>query len=408
MHEKNLIENFLSLQKVDPVGSAMGDSGNRGKDACKEKNSRLFNDFQLLIKGISDPLLNVDSQLNVVWMNEAAERMRKRAISDATSEEAIIPCYRLWFDASDKYDFPAVRRAFATGLQQEEIFEDGHQRTWGLKVFSPVTNEAGDQTALIMASDITEKFMLRSEAMRTSQMAMLTHLAAGVAHEINNPVNGIINYAQLAADRFSTDNDERTWVKEIIREGTRIAAIVNNLLLFARDPHEQRTEIAPEDLIDDVLSLAKSRLAGDHICLKLHLSDRLPCILGQRVQLQQMILNVISNARQALNRKFPARTGHKTLVIKAKPIDNEKSSLVRLEFIDNGAGIESDCLEKIFDPIYSTAAAEKRQGLGLSVSRGIAKNHGGDIRISSKAGKFTRVEVDLPASDGNRGGKDVN
>lgn len=364
----------------------------------KEKYLKLYEEFQILIKGIPDLLFHVDPALNVIWMNDAAEQMLLRSTQDISIGETAVSCARFWFESADDYDFPAIRQAFATGLQQEETFEDKHQRTWGMKVFPPMSGEAGRQTAIVMASDITEKLLLRSEALRNSQMALLGHLAAGLGHEINNPINGIVNYAQLVADRLPVDSDESDLMGEIIREGVRIAAIINKLLVFAGDQQNQRTRITAQSLVEDALRLAGSRLAEENIELRLLLPHKLPELFGQRSQLQQMVLNLISNSQQALKSKFSGRKGQKVLVIRAKAVDNGTPAAIRLEFIDNGIGIEKAHLAKVFDPFYTREPQGRGRGLGLSVTRGIVKNHGGDIRISSRAGKFTKVEVDLPIS----------
>ena len=370
-----------------------------GEVGYQEKYLKLYEEFQVLIKGIPDLLFHVDPALDVIWMNEAAKQMLLPSTRDISEDDSAVSCARFWFESADDYNFPAIQRAFATGLQQEETFEDRHQRTWGMKVFPPMNGEKGRQTAIVIASDITEKLLLRSEALRNSQMALLGHLAAGLGHEINNPINGIVNYAQLVADRLPVGSDESELMGEIIREGTRIAASINQLLVFVGDQQSQRTCMTPQSLIEDALRLAGSRLAEEDIELRLFLPRNLPELFGQRSQLQQMVLNLISNSQQALKSKFSGRRGRKVLVIRAKAVDNGKPAVIRLEFIDNGIGIDKASLAEVFDPFYTRGPQGRGKGLGLSVTRGIVKNHGGDIRISSRAGKFTKVEIDLPISE---------
>lgn len=359
----------------------------------------ISNILQVVVDQIPDVLLLVDKVFDVIWMNLAARKLLRQSCADDSLGDNI-SLYRFWFDAPEAFAFDSVSQTFATREQQEEVFDDMRGLTWGLKVFPPITVNSVDSVAIVIACDVTEKLLLRAEALRTGQMAMLGQLAAGVAHEINNPINGIINYAQLIADRSAPESEEHHLSDDIIVEGARIAGITNSLLAFARDQHSQRTPAAPCDLIRSTLMLAESQLCREGVEILIDVPANLPAVLVQKEQVQQLFLNLLNNARYALNRKFPNGAAGKILAISAIRTLVNGQVFVRFEFMDNGTGIQKENLDKIFDPFYTTKANGKGTGLGLSVSKGIVKSHGGQIAIRTEADSYTRVIFDFPAHPG--------
>ncbi|WP_305043952.1 sensor histidine kinase [Geoalkalibacter sp.] len=243
----------------------------------------------------------------------------------------------------------------------------------------------------------------QAELIRASQLASLGELAAGVAHEINNPINGVINYAQMLVNRLPSDGDERELAARIIQEGERIAQIVGGLLAFARPQQERITPLNIGDVVKCCLPLVEAQLRREDVRLVLSLPSDLPLVPGKKQQLQQVILNLISNARHALNEKYPGADPGKVLEIRAEEIADEVGARVRLTFRDQGTGIPEEVRDKIFNPFFTTKPADRGTGLGLSISYGIIKDHGGTLRVSSQTGLYTVVCVELPIA-GGRGG----
>ena len=231
-------------------------------------------------------------------------------------------------------------------------------------------------------------------------MVALGELAAGVAHEINNPINGIINYAQLLLDRMKAGNDEKDIIKRIIKEGDRIAKIVNSLLAFARDRRDNIDEKIPfkiNDILTDCFDLTKAHIKKDGISLKIDIPKDLPEIIAYPQQIQQVFLNIISNARYALNKKYASKHSNKVLEIKVEKVMLNDRLHLRVTFHDNGTGIPSDILHKVINPFFSTKASGEGTGLGLSISHGIINSHKGILIIDSLEDEFTRVTIKLPA-----------
>ena len=235
--------------------------------------------------------------------------------------------------------------------------------------------------------------------MRASHLASIGELASGVAHEINNPINGIINYAEILKDQFNEMGEDAEIPTRIIREGDRIAAIVKNLLSFARDRKEEYSPASIRDIIADSLALAEKQINKDGIKLKVDIPDDLPKVKARSQEIQQVFLNILSNARYALNRRFPEFHEDKILEIKGETIEIEDRNYIRTTFYDQGMGISASEMDKIFDPFFSTKPKGEGTGLGLSISHGIIKAHGGRLLFESVEGEYTKVMVDLPVNE---------
>jgi len=224
-------------------------------------------------------------------------------------------------------------------------------------------------------------------------------LASGVAHEINNPLTGIINYAQLVHDRV-TDSTLREFSQGIIDEGNRVATIVKSLLSFSRQENERHSPASLSDLLEATLSLIGSMLRKDQIQLELHVAPDLPMIKCRSQQIQQILLNLLTNARDALNERYPEFDENKILTIMIEPIENDRQRWVRTTVEDHGVGIPEQIVGRIFDPFFSTKPREKGTGLGLSISYGLVREHGGRLLVESDPNHYTRFIMELPVEPG--------
>ncbi|MFA6283784.1 MAG: ATP-binding protein, partial [Desulfurivibrionaceae bacterium] len=244
-----------------------------------------------------------------------------------------------------------------------------------------------------------------AETMRAGPLASIGELAAGVAHEINNPINGIINYAQVLLDDSSQVSLEgeahhpvqREMLDRIIKEGERIAYIVRNLLFFARQREEEAEVVAIEAIIHDSLSLIKHQLQKDGVIIHTDISEGLPAIKVHPQQLQQVFLNLLSNARYALNQRYPGRDPGKKVEIRCRSVQSQGRTKVRTEITDYGAGIPPELLTQIFEPFFSSKKPGEGTGLGLSISAGLVRDFKGELRVESVLGEHTTMTVDLPA-----------
>lgn len=252
---------------------------------------------------------------------------------------------------------------------------------------------------IAIVRDITEEKIRKAESLQAGKLAAIGELAAGVAHEINNPINGVINYAQILQDELAgTGNTEQTDIlKRIIKESDRVAGIVSNLLAFARQRDEEVSNISLKAILADTISLVKHQFSKEGIQPTIAVPDDLPLLRGNPQQLQQVFLNILSNARYALNERFPGHEPGKRIEIKGEVVNFGDKNIIRTTVTDYGCGISPKVIGHVFDSMFSTKPAGQGTGLGLSISRDLIQAHHGFIHVESRLGDHTTVTVDLPA-----------
>jgi PAS domain S-box-containing protein len=249
----------------------------------------------------------------------------------------------------------------------------------------------------IYGSDITKQKETESRAILTSNLTSLGELAAGVAHEINNPINGIINYSQILVDRSREGSKEHEISGLIIKEGDRIANIVSSLLYFAHESKDGRHSVNISETITYSLDLIKAQMKKEGIRLRVNIPSNLPNIIAQPQHIEQVFLNMISNARYALSQKYPGVHKNKILEIFGEEVIINNDPFIQITFYDRGHGIPAGIKDKIMNPFFTTKPSGIGTGLGLSISHGIINDHGGRIVVDSVEGEFTKVIIDLPA-----------
>lgn len=287
------------------------------------------------------------------------------------------------------------------GQRQSRIFETELRGLSGnyLLTVSPLhQGEGGHGAALLLARDLSEEQQMKAEAVRTAQLASVGELAAGVAHEINNPINGIINYAQILLDADQPPANKR-FLQSIIKEGHRIAGITRNLLDFSRKREASAEPVEVPALIRRCIELIRHQYLIDDIALSEDYAPHLPPVFCNPQQLQQVFLNVFSNARYALNERYPTHDANKRITITAKPWERDGKPLVRIDITDFGTGIEHDLMDRLMDPFFSTKSKGEGTGLGLSISHNLIRENKGYLRIKSEWGKWTTVIVELPIAE---------
>jgi C4-dicarboxylate-specific signal transduction histidine kinase len=247
-----------------------------------------------------------------------------------------------------------------------------------------------------------EEALLESEkeAARAAHLASLGELAAGVAHEINNPVNGIINCAEILVNKGREGSRERELGGRIVKEGDRIAYIVKGLLTFAREETEGKVPVHVREILADVLALTEAQMRREGITLEVDIPGDVPPIFARPQQIEQVFLNIVNNARDALNQRYPEMHQGKTLRIAAQRVMTYDRPYARVSFHDQGTGVPANLMSRVMNPFFSTKPRGKGTGLGLSISHGIISNHGGRLVIDSVEGEFTEVAVELPAQEG--------
>ena len=262
----------------------------------------------------------------------------------------------------------------------------------------------GEKMMILVLRDLSLRKQLEAEReemqrqlYQTSKLASVGELSAGVAHEINNPLNGIINFAQLLKDEDKLRSEfEQQMIDGIIDEGGRIAKIVRGLLAFARAEAHELEKVHFADSIETSIALFGRQFEKDGISFEIDLEPNLPLVRADGSRLRQVMVNMISNAHHALKAKTLNPAEQKVLKITARRA-GKNGEIVRVEFYDNGVGIKREDLGKVFDPFFTTRREAGGTGLGLSVSFGIIRDFGGTISVESEEGKFTRFIIELSA-----------
>lgn len=228
---------------------------------------------------------------------------------------------------------------------------------------------------------------IHSQLFRSEKLASLGKLAAGVAHEINNPLTGILTNSSLLLEDLSNEDPRRDDVDVIVKETIRCREIVKRLLDFARQTKPQKKSTNINSLIDNIILLVRNQASFRNIQINKDLHNDIPEIMADTDQIQQVFVNLILNASEAM-----ANGG--SLLITSKL--SEDGTQIRIQFADTGPGIPDEIKERIFDPFFTTK--DNGTGLGLAISYGIIEQHGGNINMESALGKGSTFTVQLPTA----------
>ena len=316
-----------------------------------------------------------------------------------------VPTGREWF--AKAYPDPEYRRQVISTWKTTvvEVSKRGESRRQTFTVtckdgsekviyFRPVTLETGDY--FMICEDITERKkaeerekQLQQELYLAQRLASIGELAAGVAHEINNPLTGVLGFSQRLL-RKSTSEEVSRGLEIIHGEAQRAAEVVQNLLTFARRRQPKKEYSNINDIVQKALELRGYALQTSNIEVVTNLAPGLPEIMVDFPQIQEVFLNIILNAEQAMSETY----GRGKLTIKTRQVKD----YVRISFADDGPGIPPEHLDKVFDPFFTTREEKGGTGLGLSACHGIVTEHGGRIYARSKPGKGATFFVELPLS----------
>lgn len=361
------------------------------KKALQESEKRL----RAILSAVTDYMVMIDKDYRVVWANEHAFQAFGEDLTDRYCYEALLgratPC-------KPCIGMQCMQDGTSHEREGQIIRPDGTRMDFWNTVSVVSRDELGrPEMFLALFRDITEKKAYQAEAVRAGQLALLGELAAGVAHEINNPINGILNYTQILLDQSDQSSGDHLILERIAAEGERVAGIVANLLSFAREKKGEYATAPLPSILDATLGLVGEQLSKDGIALDIGVPSRLPYVFGNSQQLQQVFLNIISNARYALNKKYKGRHTDKILTITAEQTKIARQRMLRIMFHDHGTGIPEGIMDKICSPFFTTKPLNEGTGLGLHISHGIIKNHGGSLKFESSYGHFTKVIIELPA-----------
>lgn len=346
--------------------------------------------YRALVENMSEGAATLDADGTIIYCNKRLADMLQMPL-----EKMITSPFRRFVSPADHRTFDALLpRAGREGGKNELNLITARGSLIPVNLSLNALKLEEKQVISMIATDLTQRKKLEArrnelelKARLTSHLAAVGMLASGVAHEINNPLTGVIGYAQLLMQEDLPDHVKKDL--EAINEGAqRVATIVKKLLTFARQSEAERTLSDINEVITTTLDLRAHQLRTGSIKVTLQLDPKLPVTVADRGQLQQVILNLIVNAETEMK----VAHGKGKLFIKTEKADNT----IRISFHDNGRGIAKENMERIFDPFFTTREVGEGTGLGLSICYGILKEHGGRIWAESELGKGATFIVELP------------
>jgi len=364
---------------------------------------------------VPDRITELDERGRITVTNrsidgESAELLVGRSLFDylspdagAALREAMDQARASGEPASYEISEPLGRGGDGSGEQTSG--RSGQVAWWAQRVVSFGEGEA--RGFLLVGTDITdrraaerERANLEAQLRQQQKLESIGTLASGVAHEINNPIQSIMNYADLVQIRAEPGSQISEFATEIVAETERVANIVRNLLAFARQEKEHHSPARVSDIIESTLALMRAVLRRDHIELRVDAPEDLPKIKCRSQQIQQVFMNLLGNARHALNGRYPEYDEDKLIVIVSRLRDRGGELWVETVVEDHGHGMAPNIVERIFDPFFTTKGRDEGTGLGLSVSHGIIREHRGELEVESDEGQGSRFSVNLRVDNG--------
>ncbi len=352
-----------------------------------------------VINGIDDEIVVVDRNYKIITANDAYLNNRQSSRSniigrycsrDSQNSETV--CHH---DLSNRC--PA-KTTFEQGALQKILytFLDRSGKEKYLEIYcSPLRDEKGEVFQVIeLRRDITKRKFLEEQLIQSEKLTSIGRLAASVAHEINNPLDGMLNCLDIIKKNPS-DSAKANTMLGLLSEGIeRIGFIVRRLLIFSKH-HKLRMEMIDlNEVVEKSLLFIMHKIDEQGIELETRLDKSLPGILGDPYNLSQVFINIFINASDALDGKS---NGHISITTNLLNQGTEPNAQVKIT--DNGCGISEENLERIFSPFFTTKDTEKGTGLGLSISKKIIEEHRGKLTITSELNKGTTVSVLLPVGD---------
>jgi PAS domain S-box-containing protein len=268
--------------------------------------------------------------------------------------------------------FRSIRGEPVVEIEIPIISKEGKQLmvTWNA---AAVNLPSGHAAVVVVGQDVTNQKRMQEELIQSKKLASIGELVSGVAHELNNPLTVIMGYSQLLIAEQSLQDRHRQMAQKVLDAAGRSKRIVENLLAFARKKKLQKQQVNINQVIENTLSLREHNFAVNNVAIKREYEQQLPLIYADGHQLQQVFLNLINNAFDSMSE---ANHGGNLEVRTSKT-----NGLIVIEVIDDGPGVPEAIQDKIFDPFFTTKEVGKGTGLGMSLSYGIVREHGGRIYL---------------------------
>jgi two-component system, NtrC family, sensor kinase len=366
------VENALLLEEQEQRAKEL--------ERLKEFNENIIESINVGVMVINPHgrLVNWNSALETIYGVSRKEAIGRRMVEVFDSE--MIKTLRELMSRSDRLDDQPINV-----YKFKAAASDGRELILNVSL-APLEDKNGAiEGTLIAIEDLTDRVRLEEQLQQSDKLSSIGILAAGVAHEVNTPLTGISSYAQMLLQQVPENDPRHHLLVKIHRQTSRASAIVNNLLNFSRVSDARLVSVDLHRVLDDTIQLLEAQLRNTAIEVVRNYDEDLPAVAGNAPKLQQVFMNLILNARDAM-----------TLGGRLEIATELSENAVVVKFRDTGGGIPAEHLSKIYDPFFTTKEIGSGTGLGLAVSYGIIQDHGGRIVVDSRPGEGACFEITLP------------
>ena len=348
-------------------------------------------DWRHSFNSLEEAMLIIDTSYRVEKINSSGLALLKTVRREVIGQR----CYQTLRHQNEPCGFCPVAGTLETGqAKQVERYDELYERHLNMKSAPMLEDDGSVRKVVLSIADVTERVnsaakekTLQRELSLTSRLASIGEVAAGITHEINNPLTGVIAFAQMLMQMDVPENMKEA--VEVIYDGaTRVVGIVDKLLTFARRDRPDKEYADINDILANTLAMRSYEMRTNNIQVTQELAEDLPRTMANVGKLQQVFMNILVNAEQAM----VTAHGRGELSVRTETIDGK----IRVSIADDGPGIPEDIIDRLFDPFFTTKTDSGGTGLGLSISYGIVNEHDGKIYARSVPGKGATFVIDLP------------
>jgi len=356
----------------------------RLEQALKESEER----YRTLVETASTAIIALDEKGKIILYNPSAENIflySKPELADKTFLSLI--------DEIDE-NLSYLDNLTGTTTELYGVNKNGDKFPIEITLSKCIIEGKNIYTGIIL--DITERKDLQNQLIQSARLAAIGELISGVTHEVKNPIAVVMGYSEMLLGEERIDEETKKIIKIIYSESERAGKVLQNMLSFASQNTPNKKPVILNNIIDMTLELADFDLRKNTIQVIKDFDDSLPSILGESNQLKQVFLNILINAQQAISDKDSEGTITIETSEEISGEQNNGNGFVRVQLSDTGGGIPKEILNRIFDPFFTTKPEGVGTGLGLSVSLGIIKDHGGNIEVKSVENEGTSFDIRFP------------
>ncbi len=359
----------------------------------KNRLAERLNILAKVVENMQEGVVIATFEGRILYTNDSFSQQTQRSRSElqqARLPELFVPPQ----DAEASGEAWMQRLALGVSGEYECRRKDNGNLPVLLNTFQIMDGQNRPSSVVGVCLDLTERKRLEADLIQSSKLAALGELISGITHELNNPLGAIMGYSQLMLKRLEKGGGMQLPEKfvrnlqSVSSEAERASKIIKNLLTFARRRQPDKAPVDINEVIESTFDLRSYDLQVNDVHVELQLGQRLPLILADFNQLQQVFLNLINNAVQAMLDKG----GERVIAVQTR----QERNRLEIRFSDRGPGIPAENIYKIFDPFFTTKEVGRGTGLGLSICLGIVKEHGGTIQVQSPPGAGTTFVIGLP------------